>query len=90
MINALVTGKLVKIGELKTHTTGHVYRNFTIIDNGAFVSCVALGDVAIDMAKLAKYDAITAKGVLTLSAYVDKYNIERQGLNLKVCGVLVL
>ena len=90
MINAIVSGKLFKIGELKTHSSGKVYRNFTITDAGVFVSCVAFEDVAREMASMAKNDAIAAKGDLSPSVYTDKDNIERHGLNLKVCGVLNL
>ncbi len=90
MINALVTGKLFKKSELKTSASGKVYRNFTITDAGVFVSCVAFEDVAMEMASMAKNDAISAKGELSPSVYTDKDNIERHGLNLKVCGILNL
>ena len=92
-ITALATGTLVKVGELKTSPKGKDYIYFSISMKGEtnyFISCVAFGDDADKIAGMTKNSAISAKGELKPSDWVDKDGAKQHGLKLSATEVICI
>lgn len=93
MIDALITGKLLRDPNLKTGASGKPYCNILIsvpVDGEyALVSGVAFGDVAERIAKLRKGDALSVAGSLKPSEWADKATGEiKHGLSITVSAAL--
>lgn len=95
MIDALISGKLIKDTELKTGQTGKAYCQFLLsvplhneLDN-VIASGMAFGDVAQRIAKLGKGDPLSAIGNLKPTEWPDKATGQtRHGLSITVSNVL--
>jgi single-strand DNA-binding protein len=94
MIDALISGKLIKSPALKTGQSGKPYANFLLSvaigeDKPVIVSAMAFGEVAERIAKLQKGDAVSCTGSLKPSEWIDKATGEtKHGLGITVCNVL--
>ncbi len=94
MIDALVSGKLIKQPELKVSQNGNHYTNFLLsrhVDEpkNVVVSCMAFGEVAERIDQLGKGDASAVVGALKPFEWQDSATYEtRHGLNLTVSSVL--
>jgi single-strand DNA-binding protein len=94
VIDALVSGKLIRDPQLKTGASNKPFCNFLLSvpvgDNEpCVVSCIAFGDVAEHIAKLQKGDAVAVTGSLSPSQWIDKTTGEtRRGLNCTVSAAL--
>lgn len=95
MIDALISGKLIKNTELKAKQPGKTYCQFALSvslhnePDNIIVSCMAFGDVAQRIAKLCKGDAISVIGSLKPTEWSDKAIGEtRHGLSVTVSNVL--
>ena len=70
MIDALITGKLIKDTELKTGQSGKPFCQFMLSvplhnePDNVIVSCMAFGEVAQRIAKMGKGDPLAAIGNL--------------------------
>ncbi|MDP2099125.1 MAG: single-stranded DNA-binding protein [Methylobacter sp.] len=93
MIEALVSGKMIKDAELKTGAKS-TYCNFLVsVDinepDRAVVSCIAFNEAAERIAKLKKGDAVTVIGALKPSQWTDKATGQtKHGLNVTVSSCL--
>jgi single-stranded DNA-binding protein len=94
MIDALITGKLIRDPTLKTGASGKPYCNFLLSvpagdSEPVIVSGIAFGDVAERIAKLKKGDALSIAGSLKPSEWADKSTGElKHGLNVTVSAAL--
>lgn len=94
MIDALITGKLIRDPALKTGPSGKPFCNFLLSvpagdGDPVVVSGIAFGDVSERIAKLKKYDAVNVAGGLKPSEWTDKTTGElKHGLNITVSAVL--
>lgn len=94
MIDALISGKLIKDCQLKTSANGNQYANFLMgvsvgeADN-IILSGIAFGESAEKIAKLTKGDAIAVSGSLKPSEWQDKATgITKHGLSVTVSNLL--
>ncbi|EIC30577.1 MULTISPECIES: single-stranded DNA-binding protein [Methylomicrobium] len=94
MIDALITGKLLRDPVLKTGPSGKPYCSFLLsVPTGdgepVIVSGIAFADVAERIGKLAKGDAASVAGSLKPSEWTDKTTGElKHGLNVTVSAAL--
>ena len=94
MIDALVSGKLVKEPELKTGPSGKHFCNFLLsvsINNEPqpiVVSAIAFEAVVERIAKLGKGDSVSVVGSLKPSEWLDKSGEVKHGLNITVNNAL--
>ena len=94
MIDALVSGKLVKEPELKTGPSGKHFCNFLLsasVNNEPqpiVVSAIAFEAVAERIAKLGKGDSVSVIGSLKPSEWIDKSGEVKHGLNITVNNTL--
>jgi len=94
MIDALITGKLIRDPALKTGPSGKPFCNFLLSvptgDNEpTVISGIAFAEVAERIGKLKKGDAVSVAGSLKLSEWVDKATGEmKHGLNVTVAAAL--
>ncbi|WP_020561785.1 single-stranded DNA-binding protein [Methylosarcina fibrata] len=94
MIDALITGKLLRDPALKTGSSGKPYCNFLLsvpTNDGEYtlVSGIAFGDVAGRLTKLQKGDALSVAGSLKPSEWADKSTGEiKRGLSITVSAAL--
>lgn len=77
MIDALISGKLIKTPELKTGQSGKPYTQFLLSvavgeDKPTVVSGMAFGEVAERVAKLQKGDPLAVIGSLKPTEWIDK------------------
>jgi single-stranded DNA-binding protein len=94
MIDALVTGKLIRDPALKTGPSGKPYCNFLLsVPTGdgepVIVSGIAFAEVAERIGKLGKGDAVSVAGSLKPTEWTDKTTGEtKHGLNITVSAAL--
>jgi single-stranded DNA-binding protein len=94
MIDALITGKLIRDPVLKTGPSGKHYCNFLLsVPTGdvepVIVSGMAFADAAERIGKLMKGDALSVAGALKPSEWTDKTTGElKHGLNVTVSAAL--
>ena len=94
MIDALISGRLIKTPELKTGQSGKHYTQFFISvavgeEKSIVVSGIAFQEVAEKIAKLQKGDALSVSGALKPSEWVDKASNEiKHGLSVTVSNCL--
>lgn len=94
MIDALISGKLIKTPELKTGQSGKHYTQFLLSvavgeDQPIVVSGMAFGDIAERVAKLQKGDPLAVVGSLKPSEWQDKTTGEtKHGLSVTANNVL--
>jgi single-stranded DNA-binding protein len=90
MIDALISGKLIKDPQLKTGPSGKPYAQFLLSvhtgeEQPIIVSGIAFGEVAERIAKLGKGDPVSVVGSLKPSEWADKTTGEtKHGLNITV------
>ena len=88
MLEALISGKLIKAPELKTGQSGKYYCQFLLSvsvgeDKPTIISGMAFQDVAEKIAKLQKGDALSVVGALKPSEWVDKgTGVTKHGLSI--------
>jgi single-stranded DNA-binding protein len=94
MIDALISGKLIRDPALKTGPSGKPYCNFLLsVPTGdgepVIVSGIAFADVAERIGRLKKGDAVSVAGSLKPSEWTDKTTGElKHGLNITVSAAL--
>ena len=94
MIDALISGKLIKDTELKTSGTGTHYTQFLLSvscgePQNIIVSGVAFGEVAERIAKLKKGDSLAVIGSLKPTEWTDKTTGEiKHGMNITTSNAL--
>jgi len=94
MIDALISGKLIRDPVTKTGPSGKPYCNFLLTvfvgeESPVVVSGIAFQDVAQRIGKLGKGDALTVTGALKPSTWADKTTGEtKHGLNVTVSACL--
>jgi single-stranded DNA-binding protein len=94
MIDALVTGKLIRDPVLKTGPSSKPYCNFLLAaptgdGDPTVVSGIAFADVAERIGRLKKGDALSVAGSLKPSEWTDKTSGEtKRGLNITVSTAL--
>jgi hypothetical protein len=93
MIDALITGKLLKDPVELTGKTGQPFAKFVLsvpTKDGAYalVSGIAFADVAERIGRLHKGDALTVAGELSPSAWTDREGVEKHGLNVVASAAL--
>jgi single-strand DNA-binding protein len=94
MIDALISGKLIKTPELKTGHSGKPYAQFLLSvaigeDKPVVVSGMAFGDMAERVAKLQKGDPLAVIGSLKPTEWIDKTTCEtKHGLSVTANNVL--
>lgn len=94
MIDALISGKLIKTPELKTGKTGNYYTPFLLsVDVGeekpVIVSGMAFAEIAERVARLQKGDPLAVVGSLKPSEWTDKTTGEtKHGLNMTANNAL--
>lgn len=94
MIDALISGKLIRDPTLKTGQSGKPFCTFllsvpTSSDEPTIVSGIAFADVAEKIAWLRKGDAVSVTGSLSPSEWIDKNSGEtRHGLSVTVSAAL--
>lgn len=94
MIDALISGKLIKTPILKTGQSGKNYTQFILSvavgeDQPVVVSGMAFGDIAERVAKLQKGDPLAVTGSLKPSEWVDKNTGEaKHGLSVTANNTL--
>ena len=88
MIDALISGKLIKTPELRTGKTGSHYTQFLLSvavgeEQPGIVSGIAFAETAERIAKLQKGDPLAVIGSLKLTEWTDKTSGEtKHGLNV--------
>lgn len=96
MIDALITGKLIKETELKTSKNNNQYCQFLLgvhvgEPENIVVSGMAFGEIAQRIAKMGKGDALAVAGSLKQTEWQHKTTGEtRHGLSVTVSNVLTL
>ena len=94
MIDALISGKLIKTPELRTGQSGKPYAQFLLSvavgdDQPVVVSGMSFGEVAERVAKLQKGDPLAVIGSLKPSEWQDKTTgATKHGLSVTVNNVL--
>ena len=94
MIDALVSGKLVRDPAVKTGASGKPFCSFLLSvhtgeDDTVVVSGIAFADVAEKVAKLKKGDAVAVVGPLKPTTWADKASgEERHGLSVTAQALL--
>ena len=94
MLDALISGKLIKQPELKLSQNNKQYCNFLMAvhvgdPDNIVVSGIAFGSHAERIAKLGKGDAVSVIGGLKPSEWADKATGEsKHGLSVTVANVL--
>jgi single-strand DNA-binding protein len=94
MIDALISGKLIKDCPLKTSQNDKLYCQFLLsVSTGdtenTVISGIAFGDNAERIAKFAKGDTLAVCGALKPTEWEDRNTGEtRHGLSVSVSGVL--
>ena len=94
MIDALISGKLIKSPELKTGQSGKYYTQFLLSvsvgeDKPVVVSGMAFTETAEKIAKLKKGDALSIVGSLKPSQWTDKATgALKHGLSVTVSSAL--
>ena len=94
MIDALISGKLIKAPELKTGQSGKYYTQFLLSvptgdDKPVIVSGMAFTETAEKIAKLGKGDALSVVGSLKPSEWTDKATgLLKHGLSVTVSSSL--
>ncbi len=94
MIDALISGKLIKTPELKTGQSGKPYTQFLLSvpvgeDHPGIVSGMSFGEVAERVARLQKGDPLAVIGSMKLNEWIDKATGEtKQGLSITANNVL--
>jgi single-stranded DNA-binding protein len=94
MIDALVSGKLIKDPQLKTGPSGKPYCNFLLSvsvgdEQPTIVSAIAFSETAQRIALLKKGDPLSVVGSLKPSEWADKATGEtKHGLNITVNNAL--
>ncbi len=94
MIDALISGKLIKAPELKTGQSGKYYIQFLLSvptgdDKPVIVSGMAFTETAEKIAKLGKGDALSVVGSLKPSEWADKATgALKHGLSVTVSSAL--
>jgi len=94
MIDALISGKLVRDPALKTGQSGKPFCNFLLSVNTGdespvVVSGIAFADVAEKVAKLKKGDAVAVVGPMKPTTWADKASgDERHGLSITAQATL--
>jgi single-stranded DNA-binding protein len=90
MIDALISGKLIRQPELKIGQSGKTYTNLMISvsvgdSENIVVTAMAFGEVAERLSKLGKGDAVSLAGSLKPTEYIDKKTSEtKHGLSITV------
>ena len=88
MIDALISGKLIKTPELRTGKTGNYYTQFLLSvsvgeEQPVIVSGIAFSETAERIAKLQKGDPLAVIGSLKPTEWMDKTTGEtKHGLNI--------
>jgi single-strand DNA-binding protein len=88
MIDALISGKLIKTPELRTGKTGNHYTQFLLSvsvgdEQPVIVSGIAFTETAERIAKLQKGDPLAVVGSLKPTEWIDKGTGEtKHGLNI--------
>jgi len=88
MIDALVSGKLIRNAELKTGQSGKFYTQFLLSvsvgdEKPVIVSGMAFGEIAEKIARLQKGDPLCVIGSLKPSEWIDKATGEtKHGLSI--------
>jgi single-stranded DNA-binding protein len=94
MIDALITGKLIRDPMAKTGQSGKAYCNFLLSvptgdEQPVIVSGIAFGETAERIGNLKKGDALTVTGTLKPSSWTDKTTGEtKTGLSITVSSCL--
>jgi single-stranded DNA-binding protein len=94
MIDALISGKLIRDTETKISSKGTAYCNFLLAvpigeEQPVIVSGIAFNDVAERIGRLKKGDAMTVTGALKPSSWNDKSTgEEKHGLSVTVSSCL--
>ena len=95
MIDALISGRLIRDPVLKVGQSGKSYVNFLLsvpLDDGeenVLVSGIAFSDAAEKIGRLAKGDSVAVTGSLKPTTWNDKQTgEERHGLNVTVSACL--
>ena len=96
MLDAHISGKLIKQPELKTGQSGKPYCQFLMTvhvgePENIVISGIAFGSHAERIAKLGKGDAVSVIGVLKPTEWADKATGEtKRGLSVTVSDVLTV
>ena len=96
MLDALISGKLIRDCELKTSANGNDYCNFLLsVHTGEpvpmVITGIAFNEVAGKIARLKKGDALTVCGSLKPSKWTDKTTGEtKHGLSVTVSNGLTV
>jgi single-stranded DNA-binding protein len=96
MIDALISGKLLRDTELKTSANDNAYCHFMLsVHTGEpapiVITGVAFGEVAEKIARLKKGDALTVAGSLKPTEWTDKTTgATKHGLTITVANGLTL
>ncbi|MFZ2170947.1 MAG: single-stranded DNA-binding protein [Methylococcaceae bacterium] len=91
MIDALISGKLIKDTELRTGQSGKPYCQFMLSvgePQPIIVTGISFGEVAARIAKLGKGDAVSVIGSLKPTEWLDKLGETKHGLNITVNNAL--
>ena len=94
MIDAIISGRLIKAPELKTGQSGKYYTQFLLSvsvgdDKPVIVSGMAFTETAEKIAKLGKGDALSVIGSLKPSEWADKATgLLKHGLSVTVSSAL--
>ena len=94
MIDALISGKLIRDPALKVGPSGKPFCNFLLSvhtgdESPVVVSGIAFADVAEKIAKLKKGDAVAVVGPMKPTTWTDRASgEERHGLNITVQAAL--
>ena len=94
MIDALISGKLIKTPELRTGKTGNYYTQFLLSvsvgeEQPVIVSGIAFAETAERIAKLQKGDPLAVIGSLKPTEWTDKATGEtKHGLNVTANNAL--
>ena len=94
MIDALISGKLIKTPELRTGKTGNYYTQFLLSvsvgdEQPVIVSGIAFAETAERIAKLQKGDPLAVIGSLKPTEWTDKTTGEtKHGLNVTANNAL--
>jgi single-stranded DNA-binding protein len=93
MIDALVSGKLIRPPTLKTGQSGKPYCQFLLSASigepqPIVITGIAFGDVAERIAKLDKGDSLAVIGSLKPTEWTDKTGLPKHGLNITVSNAL--
>ena len=94
MLDALISGKLIKTPKLKTGQSGKHYTQFLLSvstgeENPVVISGMSFGEIVERIALLQKGDALAVVGALKPTEWTDKVtNIVKHGLSVTVSNSL--